>query len=103
MENGIASAPVEKKIFRDQLITLGDLDHFKTELLADLQRLIQSPAQVQQKQWLKSVEVRKLLGISPSTLQTLRINGTLPFSKIGNLIYYKYEDIYRLLENTNSK
>lgn len=103
MEKGIGSAPVEKKIFRDQLITLGDLEHFKTELLADLQRLIQSPAQVQQKQWLKSVEVRKLLGISPGTLQTLRINGTLPFSRIGSLIYYNYEDIYRLLENTNSK
>lgn len=103
MENGIVSAPVEKKIFRDQLITLGDLEHFKTELLADLQRLIQSPAQNHQKQWLKSVEVRKLLGISPGTLQTLRINGTLPFSRIGSLIYYKYEDIYRLLENTNSK
>lgn len=103
MENGIVSAPVEKKIFRDQLITLGDLEKFKTELLADLQRLIQSPAQNQQKQWLKSVEVRKLLGISPGTLQTLRINGTLPFSKIGSLIYYKYEDIYRLLENTNKQ
>ena len=91
----------ERRIFRDQLITIGDLNHFKSELLADLQRLIQSPAQIQQKQWLKSIEVRKLLGISPGTLQTLRINGTLPFSKIGGLVYYKYNDIYRLLENTN--
>jgi len=57
MKNGIVSAPVGKKIFRDQLITLGDLEHFKTELLTDLQTLIQSLAQIQQKQWLKSIEV----------------------------------------------
>jgi len=32
--------------------------------------------------------VRKLLGVSNGTLQTLRVNGSLPFSKIGGLYFY---------------
>lgn len=91
----------EKKIFRDQIITLGDLDQFKTDLLNELVRAIQPSSQT--KSWLKSSEVRKLLGISPGTLQNLRVNGTLPFSKIGSIVYYKQEDILNLLEGSKSK
>lgn len=35
---------------------------------------------------------------SPGTLQNLRINGTLNFTRIGSIIYYKQEDINKLLE-----
>jgi hypothetical protein len=93
----------ENRIYRDQLITLGDLDHFKTDLLNELVRILQQPQQSQSKAWLKSSEVRKLLSISPGTLQNLRINGTLPFSKIGSIVYYKQEDIFKLLEVSKSK
>ena len=34
-----------------------------------------------------------MLRISPGTLQNLRVNGTLAYTKIGGIIYYKYEDI----------
>jgi hypothetical protein len=97
---GIAS---EKKINRDQLITLGDLEQFKTDLLNELSRILQQPQQSQPKSWLKSAEVRKLLSISPGTLQNLRVNGTLPFSKIGSIVYYKQEDILKLLESSKQK
>ncbi|EHQ25081.1 helix-turn-helix domain-containing protein [Mucilaginibacter paludis] len=46
----------------------------------------------------KSCEVRKMLNISPGTLQNLRINGTLRFTKIGSIMYYKLEDINKVLE-----
>ena len=36
---------------------------------------------------LKSKDVRDMLGISAGTLQTLRINGTLAWSKIGGTYY----------------
>jgi hypothetical protein len=49
------------------------------------------------KRWLRSVEVRKLLNISPGTLQTLRNNGTLPYTKIGGLIYYDAYQIDQIL------
>jgi hypothetical protein len=80
-----------------ELITKEDLKLFKTELLIEIRQLIK-PGKDQSKQWLKSVEVRKVLNISPGTLQNLRINGTLRFTKIGGMMYYKLEDITKLLE-----
>lgn len=83
-----------------EIITKDDLKEFKTEMLAEIKQLIK-PEEGQAKQWLKSAEVRKLLNISPGTLQNLRINGTLRFTKIGGMMYYKLEDINRLLEGGN--
>jgi DNA-directed RNA polymerase subunit F len=80
-----------------ELITKEDLREFKGELLKEIKQLMQ-PGQVQSKKWLKSVEVRKLLRISPGTLQNLRINGTLRFTKVGSIMYYKLEDINKILE-----
>ena len=56
-----------------------------------------------QKKWLKSPEVRELLGISPGTLQNLRMNGTLPFTKVGGVVYYQSDDILKMLEANRSK
>ena len=80
-----------------ELITRQDLREFKNDLLNEIKQIIK-PGQGQSKQWLKSVEVRKLLNISPGTLQNLRINGTLRYSKIDGMMYYKLEDIHKLLE-----
>ena len=80
-----------------EVITREDLNEFRSLLLNDLKEIIQSKPQ-QTKQWLKSNEVRKLLNISPGTLQNLRINGTLKYKRIGGIIYYNYEDIIKMLE-----
>jgi hypothetical protein len=80
-----------------ELITKEDLKQFKSELLTEIKVLTQ-PGQGQSKQWLKSNEVRKLLNISPGTLQNLRINGTLRYTKIGGMMYYKLDDIHKVLE-----
>ena len=83
-----------------EIITKEDLKQLKTEMLAEIRQLVK-PEHRQSKQWLKSAEVRKMLNISPGTLQNLRINGTLRFTKIGGMMYYKLEDINRLLEGGN--
>jgi len=80
-----------------ELITKEDLKEFKSDLLTEIKAIMQ-PGQGQSKKWLKSVEVRKLLNISPGTLQNLRINGTLRYSKVGSIMYYKLEDINKILE-----
>ena len=82
-----------------EIITKEDLHEFRIELLNDLKQQFSSALPAKPKQWLKSPEVRRMLKISPGTLQNLRINGTLPFTKIGGLIYYSYEDIEALLES----
>ncbi|MFA7462490.1 MAG: helix-turn-helix domain-containing protein [Anaerovoracaceae bacterium] len=47
--------------------------------------------------WIDNQDVMQLLHISPRTLQTLRSNGTLPFSRIGNKLYYRRSDIQHIL------
>lgn len=80
-----------------ELITREDLRAFREELLTEIRQLVHN-GQPQQRQWLKSSEVRKLLNISPGTLQNLRIKGTLRYTKIGGMMYYRLEDIQKLLE-----
>lgn len=81
-----------------EIITKADLQEFKVELLKEFKLLLQS-VKIPTKEWLKGHEVRALLNISPSTLQSLRITGVLRFSKIGGNYFYKYEDILKVLEN----
>ncbi|NDV15777.1 helix-turn-helix domain-containing protein [Muricauda sp. TY007] len=81
------------------IVTTEDLMEFKLELLDDIKQLLQNHNGHPLKKWLKSPEVMKLLGISSGTLQNLRINGTLPYTKVGGTLYYDYEDIAQLMEN----
>ena len=81
-----------------EIITKDDLRQFKTELLNDINAIVKPHKNA--KEWLKSAEVRKMLNISPGTLQNLRIKGTLRYTKIGGMMYYKLEDITRLLEGS---
>jgi hypothetical protein len=83
--------------YRPQLLTIEDLEEFKNNLLKELRTLLKELSGQPGRKWLKSFEVKKLLGISPGTLQNLRINGTLPFTKIGGVILYDYEDIQSML------
>ena len=50
------------------------------------------------KNWLDNQEVCEVLRISKKTLQVYRAKGILPFSRIKNKLFYKTEDIQRLLE-----
>jgi hypothetical protein len=88
---------------RDELITIGDLENFKTELLNEMRALFGTGVQPTLKQWLRSSEVRRMLGISAGTLQTFRVNGTLSHTKVGGIVFYKHDEIVRLLESNLSK
>lgn len=82
-----------------EFITKEDLDQFKQELFSELRRPGQRLHKIsEQKEWLKSYEVRKLLSISPGTLQGLRDTGKLKFNKVGGLMFYKYDDVIALVE-----
>jgi len=89
-----------------KVITPEDLVEFKEDLLNNIKKMIGNNSEMAKKKWLKSPEVRTLLGVSTGTLQNLRINGTLPYTKIGGVIYYDYDLIMNMLEenmvnNTN--
>ena len=86
-----------------EIITTDDLREFKAELFRELKKMLQEHHGQPSKKWLKSYEIRKLLGISPGTLQNLRVNGQLPFTKIGGVLFYDFEDVRKMLEPTQTK
>lgn len=81
-----------------EILTREELHRFKSELNEEIKQTIRTDKTVTSKQFLRSSEVRKLLKISAGTLQNLRINGTLPFRKIGSIMYYAYNDILKVME-----
>ncbi|WP_421976349.1 helix-turn-helix domain-containing protein [Roseivirga seohaensis] len=52
--------------------------------------------------WIDGQDVMQTLHISKRTLQSLRDEGTLPFSRINGKFYYKLSDIEQLLESNYS-
>jgi len=100
MERVIGNNTLNKRteVYREQLITVEDMESFKTLLLREIRTILSEFAGKSDKKWLKSYEVKKLLGISAGTLQNLRINGTLPFVKLGGIILYDHDDIEKMLK-----
>lgn len=56
-------------------------------------------------EWVDTFDVMKALHISQRTLQTMRSNGIIPYTKVRNKIFYRRCDIEKMLEDgiTNRK
>ena len=85
---------------KNNLVTVQDLQNMKDEIISEL-ALIKGKT-ITQKEWLKSAEVMEMLSISTGTLQNLRINGEIPYTRIGGTLYYERKAIIKLL-NDNKK
>lgn len=81
-----------------EVITREDLQVLRQQLLDDIKELLSSNKSATSKEWLRSSEVRKLLKISPGTLQNLRISGQLSPSKVNGIYFYRYGDVMKMLE-----
>lgn len=84
------------------VISKEDFDQFKTELIDEIKQIIQ-PSVKNKTQWLRSSDVREMLNISDSTLQTFRINGTIPAYKLDSTWFYKYDEIVEALEKGRNR
>jgi hypothetical protein len=84
-----------------EIITKEDLQLFKAELVCEIKQLLAKDNGKQDAEWLKSSQVRKMLHLSPNTLQALRVSGKLHFTKVGGIFYYKRGDIQQLLEGNS--
>jgi len=82
-----------------EIITTDDLREFKIELLDEIKKLLKSSSTAGTKKYLKSSEMKRMFNVTSGTLQTLRINGTLPYTKIGSLIFYDAEEINKVLSD----
>lgn len=82
-----------------EVITKDDLEKFKNEIINEINSGNQNQIQ---KKWMRSKEVRKMLGISAGTIQNMRINGTIPYTKIGSTLFYDLDDIQKILIENKS-
>ena len=84
------------------IVTQEDLEGFKASLLEEIKDILLQHNRITLDRWIKSNSVMGKLEISPGTLRNLRINGTIPFTKLGGVIYYDEEEIHRILmDNKN--
>jgi len=69
-----------------------------TEVKDHLQKQDKSYSKKFKDQWVDGQEVMLSMNISKRTLQTLRDNGILPYSKIKGKFFYKASDLEALME-----
>lgn len=82
-----------------EIVTKEDLQQLRMQLLDDFKSLLSKYQQPVSEvlEGYKTRHVRKILGCSTNKLQSLRVAGKLRSKKVGGTIYYKKEDVNRLL------
>lgn len=77
-----------------------------TKSVERLQRLLRSQEQqVRNKkatEWIGTDEVCRMLGIGKRTVHAMRERGELPYSKLEHRIFYRADDIIRLMDSLES-
>lgn len=82
------------------ILTKDDLRQFRMLLINDIRKLMEEGKTGEKEdihpEWLKSRVVRKLLDMSPGSLQNLRVTGKVRFRKVLGSYYYNKEDLKSL-------
>ena len=81
------------------IITKQDLDDFKEDLIKEVSSIVEDSTN---KEWLRSSEVMEMLSISSGTLQNLRINRDIPFTKMGGTLYYERAAVVKALNKSKA-
>lgn len=103
-----ANPPIKPPEFcvmdRNTLATQEDIAKLKTDLLKEFSNLVQEAfGQMPNKRWLKSSDVKKILGISHGFLQMLRDEKILPYTRIGGAVYYDYQDLIQMMATNKNQ
>ena len=85
-----------------ELFNIARLTQDVSEIKETLRYLSMSSLNQLKDEWIDGQIVMQTLHISQRTLQSLRDNGTLPFSRINGKFYYRVSDIRSLLESNYS-
>lgn len=74
------------------------------EALADrVEYLCRTNGDKSMQKWLDNQEVCEILGISKRTLQTYRDKGMLSYTQINHKIFYRPEDVEKLINKLKNK
>jgi hypothetical protein len=81
-------------------ITKDDLRQFGLLLINDIRSIIEKSPEGEKEsidpEWLKSRVVRKMMDMSPGSLQNLRVTGKVRFKKVLGSYYYNKTDLRKL-------
>lgn len=87
----------------EERVTKEDLRQFGLYLIGTIREMIEAGKRDDKEalhpEWLKSRVVRKMLDISPGSLQNLRITGKIRFKKVLGSYYYCKADILLLFND----
>mgnify|MGYP001301473089 CR=1 FL=1 len=101
-------ADIRKKVFEEEELK----DTFKfinknyeiiQKQLAELTKILDKQNKTIPIQLIDNLKFIELMGISSKTAQVWRDKGIIGFSQIGNKIYYRIEDIKKLLDNNYNR
>jgi hypothetical protein len=85
-------------------LTVEEFRKFKNELLEEIKQVVKNQNSELKIKWVRTRELKKCLWLSDSQIQTMRINGALPYTTLGKTYYYNLEEIAAILDKnaTNS-
>lgn len=81
----------------EDLATKQDLETLKSILLNAMSEYMGKQGVSLEKEYLRTKEVRQILGVSNGTLANLRVKGLLTPNKVDGIYYYKLSEIKALL------
>jgi hypothetical protein len=87
---------IESEAFKQIMDKLQSLEERFIKLKVDAQTPLSD-------RWLDNQDILLLLKISKRTLQTYRDERKIPFSQVGNKIYYKASDVEKFLKKNYTK
>jgi Mn-dependent DtxR family transcriptional regulator len=68
------------------------------EELQEIKDLIRNTREFPDKRFLRSKELSRILGVSESSLQNMRLAGLLPYKKFQGIILYDLQEVYAAIE-----
>ena len=77
---------ISKDVFEEMV---GKFNHFSDRV----NEILGKREEGRLSRWMDNQDVCQQLRISPRTLQTMRENGTLAYTKISHKVYYRPEDV----------
>lgn len=85
---------IEAATFQEMKMTL---KHFSTRI----RQIVGKTLTKNTEEWLDNQDVCTFLKISPRTLQNLRNNGSIPYTRIERKIFYNKRDIWNFIKERN--
>lgn len=85
-----------------EIVSKQDLIEFRNELICEIKQLLSEKNKQPSSRWQRSAQVRKLLSISPGTLQQMRVSGDLKYTKVGGIHFYQESDIESMLRKNQT-